>query len=364
MGSLTESSSPDAYAPVVRGRTLRRILAGVLVGVFALGAIASTVGLWADRTALRSGRFVETVRPFPRNPAINQALATFLTRELINELELTRRAEDALPDNLRFLVGPLDVIVRGYTRDAVADVLRSDQFQSIWVDEVRQAHEIALAVLSDEETEVVLVDGKVTLDLLPVVVGILQRALDAAPGFLGDITLPELDDAATRRELRAALEDAFDLNLPPDFGQVTVFDEDRLSEVQDYIYLVERALRPVVVGTILIGAAAIAISVDRRRTVLQLGLATAAGMAVLFFVLRVVIDDLVLLVPAGTYREAVSEAARLIARGLRGRAWFVLTLSLLVALGAYLGGPGRGAVWVRNAVRQRMVVPLAPADAQ
>ena len=346
------------------GRRARRILAGLLVGLFALGAAASTVGLWADRTALRTDRFVETVRPFPRNPAINQALATFLTRELVNELELTKRAEEALPDNLRFLVGPLDVIARSYTRDAVADVLRTDEFQGIWVDEVRRAHEIALAVLADEETDVVLVDGGVTLDLLPVVVEILQRAIDEAPGFLGDVDLPELDDEPTRRQLQGALEEAFDLDVPPDFGQITVFDEDRLSEIQDYIYLVERALRPVLIATLLIGMGALAVSVDRRRTVLQLGLATAAGMVLLFVVLRIAIDDLVQLVPAGTYRDAVWEAARLIARGLRGRAWFVLVISLLVSLGAYLGGPGRGALWVRNTVKQRVVVPLAPADAQ
>jgi hypothetical protein len=328
-----------------------------------LGAVASTVGLWADRTALRTSRFVETVRPFPRNPEINQALATFLTRELLTELELTRRAEEALPDDLRFLSGPLDVIVPGYTRDSVADVLRTDQFQGIWVDEVRRAHEIALSVLAGEETDAVLVDGAVTLDLLPVTVEILERALDEAPGFFGDVTLPELDEP-TRRELRRALEGVFGVDLPPDFGRITVFDEDRLSEVQDYIYLVERALRPVVVATLLIGAAALAVSVDRRRTVLQLGLATAAAMALLFVVVRVVIDDLVQLVPAGTYREAVREASRLIARGLRGRIWFVLVIGLLVALGAYLGGPGRGALWARNAVKQRVVVPPAPADAQ
>jgi hypothetical protein len=37
-----------------------------------------------------------------------------------------------------------------------------------------------------------------------------------------------------------------------------------------------------------------------------------------------------------------------VSRGLRDGAWYLLIAGLLVAVGAYLAGPGRGATWVRR----------------
>ncbi|MGQ0805884.1 MAG: hypothetical protein ACT4PI_18765 [Actinomycetota bacterium] len=330
---------------------LRRGLIGALVALFAITTVAATVGLWADRTALRTNRFVATVRPLPRDPAVNRALATFLTDELLAELDLTRRAEEALPEDLRFLAGPLDVIVRDYTRKAVGEVLRSDQFQRVWVDAVRTAHKTAVAVLRDEEPGVVRADGEVRLDLLPAAHEILQRVIAGGPGLLGDVELPDLADDATRREIRDALADAFGIELPADFGQITVFDEDQLSAVQDAVHLVERFVRLLVIGAVVLLAAALVLSLDRRRTLLQLGLGTAIAAYVAFTVVRRVVGDLVDLVPAGENRDAVHAAAGIVARGLRERAWVVLVVGLVVAAAAYLAGPGRGAVWARGFAR-------------
>jgi hypothetical protein len=344
-------------------RSARRVLVGFLIFLFSVAVVAGTIGLWADRTALRTNRFVAAVRPLPRDAAVNRALATFLTDDLLSELDLARRAEEALPDDLAFLAGPIEIIVIDYTRDAVGDVLRSDQFQRVWVDAVRTAHRTALAVLRDEEPGVVVRDGEVTLDLIPAAHEVLQRVIAQGPGFLGDVTLPELDDEATRREIREAVANAFGVELAPDFGKITVFDEDKLSEVQDTVDLTERGLQVVLIGTVLLGVAAMVLSVDRRRTLLQLGLATAIATYLVFTVLRRVIEDLVDLVPEGPNRDAVREAARIVARGLRDRAWQVLVVGLVVAAGAYLAGPGRVAVGIRGAVRAAPTRARLPVNA-
>ncbi|HUF83014.1 MAG TPA: hypothetical protein VMQ81_00320 [Acidimicrobiia bacterium] len=332
---------------------MRRALAGALVALFAVTTVAATIGLWADRTALRTNRFVDATRSLPRDPTVNRALATFLTDELLSALDLTRRAEEALPDDLRFLVGPLEGIVHDYTRDAVGDVLRSDQFQRIWVDAVRVSHEEAVAVLRDDVDvpSVVRDDGEVTLDLLPAAHEILQRVIARGPGFFGDVELPDLDDDATRREIRDALSEEFGVELSPDFGQITVFDEDKLSGVQDIVALVERLVRLLVVGSVVLLVAALTLSDDRRRTLVQLGVAVAIAIYLVFTIVRRVVADLVDLVPEGQIRDAVRAAAAVVADGLRDRAWFVLVVGLVVAATAYLVGPGRGAVWVRGFAR-------------
>jgi hypothetical protein len=243
----------------------------------------------------------------------------------------------------------LETIVRDYTRDGIAAVLRSEQFQRIWNDAVATAHRLTLQVLDgDDPPGVVRRDGEVVLDLVPAIHEILQRIIAQGPGFLGNVQLPDLADNASRDEFRRELSDRFSVDLPADFGQIAVFHEDRLSEASDTVYLAGRLVVGVMIVTVLCGAGAVLLSTRRRRTVLQLGLGVAIATYLVFTILRVVVDDLVDLVKEGDDRAAAQAAAGIVSRGLRDGAWYLLIAGLLVALGAYLAGPGRGAVWVRR----------------
>jgi hypothetical protein len=332
-----------------RRRRARRWFVGVLVALFSVGMVASLIGVWAERTALDTDSFVDTVDPLPRDRDVSRALSAFITEELFVDLDVDQRARDALPDNLQFFVGPLEGIVRDYARGAIVTVLNSNQFERIWDEAVTNAHQLALRVLDgDDPPGVVRRDGEVVVDLLPAIHEIVQRIIAQGPGFLGNVQLPDLDDDATRGEIRQQLSDRFDINLPADFGEFVVFHEDRLSEASDAVHLAERFVLGVIVVTILFGAGALLLSTDRRRTILQLGLGVAVATYLVFTILRVVVDDLAQIVEEGDNRAAARAAVGIVGRGLRDGAWYVLIAGLLVAVGAYLAGPGRGAVWVRR----------------
>jgi hypothetical protein len=332
-----------------RRRRARRWFVGVLVALFSVGAVASLIGVWAERTALDTDSFVNTVHPLPRDPEVSRALSAFITEELFVTLDIDQRARDALPDDLQFFLGPLEGIVRDYTRDAIVTVLNSDQFERIWNDAVTTAHRLALRVLDGEDPpSVVRRDGEVVLDFLPAIHDILQRIITQGPGFLGNVQLPDLDENATRGEIRRQLSDRFGVDLPADFGEIAVFNEDRLSEASDAVHLAGRFVIGTMVVTILSGAGALLLSAGRRRTILQLGLGVAIATYLVFTIMRVVVDDLVDLVDEGDNRAAVRAAAGVVSRGLRDGAWYLLIAGLLVAVGAYLAGPGRGATWVRR----------------
>jgi hypothetical protein len=332
-----------------RSRRARRWFVGVLVVLFSVGVVASLIGVWAKRTALDTNSFVRTVDPLPRDADVSRALSAFISQELFVTLDIDQRARDALPENLQFFVGPLEGIVRDYARDAIVTVLKSDQFERIWNDAVTTAHRLALRVLDgDDPPGVVRRDGEVVLDLLPAIHDILQRIIAQGPGFLGNVQLPELDENATRGEIRRQLSDRLGVNVPADFGQIPVFQEDRLSEASETVHLLGRLVIGTVILTILFGAGALLLSTGRRRTILQLGLGVAIATYLVFTILRVVVDDLVDLVEEGDNRAAARAAASIVSRGLRDGAWYLLVAGLLVAVGAYLAGPGRGATWVRR----------------
>jgi hypothetical protein len=332
-----------------RRRRARRWFVGALVALFSIGAVASLIGVWAKRTALDTDSFVRTVRPLPQDPDVSRALAAFINEELFVTLDIDQRARDALPENLQFFVGPLESIVRNYARDAIVTVLNSDQFERIWNDAVTTAHRLTLRVLDgDDPPGVVRRDGEVVLDILPAMHDILQRIIAQGPGFLGNVELPDLDENAARGEIRRQLSDRFGVDLPADFGQIPVFQEDRLSEASDTVHLLGRLVIATIIVTILFGAGALLLSTGRRRTILQIGLGVAIATYLVFTILRVVVDDLVDLVQEGDNRAAARAAASIVSRGLRDGAWYLLIAGLLVAIGAYLAGPGRGATWVRR----------------
>ena len=134
------------------------MLAAALVVVFSIATVAAMIGFWARQTALDTSRFVSTVEPLRRDEAVERALSSYLTGLLLDELDLDGRAEKALPEQLAFLVGPLEAIVRDYAAGEVSDVLRSDRFRPVWIDAVRRAHEGAVAVLEDRADAPSLVD--------------------------------------------------------------------------------------------------------------------------------------------------------------------------------------------------------------
>ena len=103
------------------GRIARSILA-VLFGIIGvIGVLASVVGVWAHRTVFNSETVAEAVDQALLNPEVNEALATFLTDQLVDAVPLEDLIADRVPDELEpftpVLVGGVrSVVHEGMTR--------------------------------------------------------------------------------------------------------------------------------------------------------------------------------------------------------------------------------------------------------
>jgi hypothetical protein len=109
--------------------------------------------------------------------------------------------------------------------------------------------------------------------------------IDEIRDFLPDVNLPAVISDRIE-EGRQQLGDALQAQLPPDFGQVTLMSEDSLGEVQQTV----RRLDQFVWLLLLVTAAAIvitiAVSPNRRRTVVQLGVGALIGFALGAVIIR------------------------------------------------------------------------------
>jgi len=336
-----------AYAMVA----FRRVTAAILAAITAFALVAGVVAIWSANTALNTDRWVETVTPLPRDPKVATAVAEYTTAEVFKLVDVENRLQEVLPPRATFVAGPLTGQVREAVTKTVYRVVQSDQAQRIWVEVNRRAHQRALAILEGTSDVVIARSDRVDIDLLPLINQVLRVLSAQLPTLFGkQLTLPDLSSGEIPTNLQVRVEDALGVTLPANFAQFTVYDSGQLEAIQQAVKTAKRGLILFVVGTFLLLALALLISPQRRRTLLQLGLWLVVAAVAVTAILRRVREQLLLEVPAGTYREGVAAALTTIFALLRQRGTQLIWIGALLALLAYLVGPGRVPVWLRRQV--------------
>lgn len=328
---------------------LRRFTAAFLVAVAGCLAVQSVVGVWAARTTLDTERWVATVGPLPEHPEFNTAVATYLSNEVFEAVDVEQRLAQALPPEAAVLAGPVTAAVRDYLRDTVARFMASEQFRELWESANRFAHAQIVAILEGDSETVSVQGSTVTLNLLPIVNDLLVTIENELPAMFGrQLDLPTLSSGEVPPGLHDRIETALGVSLPSDFAQITLYDRSRLGELQAAVVLFKRSVALMVTATLLTLALALWVSPNRRRTVLQLGLWLVIATFTLSRLLRAVRDDLLGQLPDGVYREGLTAALAEIFTTLRERGDQLLWLGAAIAVLAYLVGPGRLPVALRG----------------
>jgi hypothetical protein len=255
-------------------RRARRVGAVILVALSVLLFAVTVPATWARRTLTDTDRYVATVGPLAEDPAIQRYLARTVTTSLFDALDVQTRLDAALSERaprLVFLAGPVAGAVRGFIEDRMLSLFQSEAFSSYWVRANRFLHEQLIAALEGGEGTLVISDGRVVLDLLPLV----QRGMTAVGDVIGQllgrtIELPELTGREVPVEAVARIEAALGIDLPERFGTIVVYDSDELAAVQDAVNVASRSITLLVGALVLALIAALWASTSRRRTLIQL----------------------------------------------------------------------------------------------
>jgi hypothetical protein len=332
---------------------LRQIVAALLVLIAALGVTLSVVGIWAGRTTLDTDRWVETVGPLSESPAVQAAVSTYMTDQIFTTLNVDQRVREALPPRAAFLAAPLTGQVHGFVKNSVSKVLASPQFAQLWPEMNRVAHKQIMGILNNDSTVVRSTGDTVTLNLLPVVNEVLTRLEQQAPTLFGKtLNLPTITNGQIPEGLQAKIESALGVTLPANFAAIPIYRGDQLSVAQKAVVQVKRGLGALVVGSILALALALWVSPRRRRTTLQFGVWLVIFVFALTSLVRALRTQLIDQVPAGVMRTGVDAAVQIVFATLRDRGTQLIWLGIVIAVVAYLVGPGRGAVALRHGVVQ------------
>jgi hypothetical protein len=240
-------------------------------------------------------------------------------------------------------------------QDQVLNVVQSDAFQTFWVEANRFVHTQVLAILRGEGDTVSTVEGKVLLNLLPLVNLALGSIDRVATDLVGrDVTLPTIEEGEAPSESITKLEQALGVDLPDSYGQIVVYDSEDLEALQQTLSTLERLLVLLLVLIPVLVAASLWVSTRRRRTLIQLATGAAVGLVVIRRIAIIARDDLFERVDTERF-PSVRVLTNELMDSLFRYTGILLTIVLLTALIALVTGPYPWAVtargWVRDGAR-------------
>ncbi|MEV6115239.1 hypothetical protein AB0L59_22665 [Streptomyces sp. NPDC052109] len=318
-----------------RGRPSRHrvtsLVAAVLIVVGCMLAPLSVVAVWAADQVGDTDRYVDTVAPLASNPDVQNAVADRATDALMTRIDLPARLADLVPEDrprLRKALGgklgdSLEGAVRGFVRDKARQVAASDVFTTVWIEANRQIHStLDKALTGGGGGAVQLKNDSVTLDLGPIVERVKKRLVDAGMTFAG--------------------------RIPSVHTDFTVFRSEQIGKIKTYVRLLQLAGTWLPVLAVLLVAAGVLLSVRRRRALVAgcLGVAVATGvLGIGLRVFRVIYLDRL---PADVSQGAAGAVYDALTHFLLTTVRMVVALGIVIALGAWLSGPGRHAGLVRR----------------
>ncbi len=344
----------------------RRRLVLALVVVSSLGVLTSAVAFWTHRTLMDTDAWVDTVGPVADDPAVQQALATYLTKQLTEAIEPERILDNTLPERAQSLSAPLSTAVEQFIYDVTLKVIQSDQFQQLWAAVNRYGHEAVVDFLRGDSRLVQANGGVVTVDVLPVMAKVLRAVQDKAPRLVPGKTVPEVTYEMPVDDQRKALQSVIRRPLPPDFGVFTIVKSDQLAAVQAGVVIFDRVVWVLAIVTIGLMVGAVLLSVDRLRTLVQLGAGVAIAMVFAIGVISAVKNLVLDLVADPVNRSAAATTMRALLRSFTDVADTLLVVGVLLVAGAFLAGDSRWAKQLRGLVSGAWtpVVPESSAVAE
>lgn len=277
-----------------QGTRLRRWMVLLLVVLASVGILLSAVSLWTHSLLFNTDRWVETVGPVLEDPQVTHDLSVFLTDKAVEATDLEARVTDALPPNAQFLAPTITDAASGFVQKRMEERLNQPEAYDLWLKLNAFAHERLVAVLEGDSTYIQLNGDEVQLNLVPLVARAMELIQVALPGALDErVDVPQIDPEASAEEMRAQITATTGRTLPEDFGTVTLFKGDQVTQAQQAVRVFKAAVIAILVVTALLIAAALLLSPRRLRTLIQLGLGTLVAVVVARVAVRRLTDAVI-----------------------------------------------------------------------
>ena len=311
-----------------------RITVRILVVAASVLAFLAIFTSWIDRQLLDTDDWVDTSGRLLEDEAISDAVADYSVDQLYANVNVTRLVKKRLPDGLEQAAAPAAAGIREVGTRAAERAFQSTRVQNLWRDANRVAHSQLVAILEDRSEAISSQNGKVVLDLQPIIYQLADRL-----GFKKQVVKAINKGEETGR-------------LKPGFAQLEVADSDQLDTAQTVTKILKGLGWLFTIGTLALFAIAAWLAKGRRwMIVLGYGLGLiAAGLAAIALRSAVkgpIVDSLAKTEDARVPAEHAWDIATSL---LHSIASSVIVLGVFFVVGSFLASPANSAVSIRQAL--------------
>ena len=243
--------------------TRHRITIRVLVILATLLAFLAIFTSWIDRQALDTNHWVNTSGRLLEDKEISDALATSPSISSTRNVDVAANLKKRLPPDLQPVASPAAAGIREFATKAAQQAFQSPRVQQLWQDANRVAHTELVSILEDKHAAVSSQNGKVVLDLRPIVFQLADRI-------------------GLKKQAKQAIHTGEEKGvLKPNFAQLQVADSQQLDTARTVVKLIQGLAWFFMIGTIALFVVAAYLARGRRWVVVLgygLGL-IASGLA-------------------------------------------------------------------------------------
>lgn len=326
-GDAASEATPDAAKKRPRARRTRGVVAWILIVLASLLIPISVISAWAITTVTNTDQYVATMAPLARNPVIIDHLATKATDKLFSTHVVQNKVTEALPPKAKPIVQPVVTEVKSYVHGVALKVFESEQFGKLFDTLNRRTHNTVVDVLTGKQTALTkaLNNGQVVLNLAP--------------------QLNQIIDKLNSRGVKLFKP------IPTQNGGLgfVVVSKSQISKFSGLFNTLVTLGWAVPVVAVALGVLGVVVAVERRKTLLRLAVGVGLFTTVLLGALAWGRTTFLNQATAHHIDVAVSAAVwDTLLRFLKADLRWALLGCVLVALGAWLAGPARYAVWIRT----------------
>ena len=301
------------------------VLARALTILALLIGFVSMLAFTLERTILDESGIERIATDLIQDDDIREQVALTAVEQLYANVDVEARIAARLPEAQQALAPTLASISRQAAYQAADRLLERPRVQAAWVAVATRTHEQLLALIEDEGRFVRTGDGKIYLDLRPVIVELGEQI---AP--IGRV----------------------EEQLPPAAGRIELIDADQLETVQTAVRVLRALAAWLWVLALLVAALAIWLAAGRRRLEFRaLGIGLLVVGVTLLFTRQAVGAYLVDELTSDATQPAGSNAWSILTQALADRAWVWIALGVIVLVGTWLIGPAGLAARARVALR-------------
>lgn len=260
---------PTPTTPKKKGRG--RSIAAVFVFLLAVALTPiALISYWAQSTVTDTGRYLETVQPLASDPDVQQAVATFVTEKIEEQIDteaLVQEIFGGLIDQapaLQALVPVVSGAIDSLIGQVVERLVTSDAFVGLWDTANESLQKGLMAILEGRDDGAVSLQGDaVVLDISSVIDEVKQGLVDK--GFTA----------------------AANINIPVKSQQVVLFEAPQLAALRTLYSFTKPLMTWLIVAAVVLFILAIVLAHRRPRMVAWTGGAILVIGALLIVALQI-----------------------------------------------------------------------------